>query len=266
MNENELEHDIIERYLRKEMTPEEQTLFEKNIEEDPNLKEQIALYIALYSVPENDDWFEFKGDSNIVKKEASLFRSQETLAFSGRLKKFRDTTNPKQKKKIFNIQLLSTVAAVIIIAIFIFYPKNYDPSSLFEEYHNWDELPSYVSKGDSNSDTHKELELLFRAKEYQNIITQSSTLDASVYELDQQAILFVGVAHIELNQYEKALKIFDSLLQSNSIDAHKGHWYKALTFLKQENKGKAIEVLEIISNNPTYYKHDEAKELLKKLK
>ncbi|MEP0262953.1 hypothetical protein [Dokdonia sp.] len=265
MNENELEHDIIERYLRKEMTPGEQTLFEKNIKENPNLKEQIALYKALYSIPENDDWFEFNGDSDVVKKEASLFRSQETLEFSERLKKFRNTTNPKQKKKIFNIQLLSTVAAVIIIAIFIFYPKDYDPASLFEQYHNWDELPSYVSKGDSNSDIYKELELLFHAKEYQNVITQANTLDASVYEFDQQAILFVGVSHLELHQYEKALKIFDSLLQSNSIDAHKGHWYKVLTFLKQGNKEKAIQTLEIISNNSAYYKHNEAKELLKKL-
>lgn len=264
MDENELEHDIIERYLRMEMTPEEQALFEKSLEENSEIKEQVALYKALYSVPDNDDWLEFKGDPDIVKKEASLFRSQETLQFSERLKKFRNSKS-KKKKKVFNIRLLSTVAAAILIAIFILYPRDLDPSSLFDQYHNWDELPSYVSKGDSNSDAYKELELLFRAKEYQKIITQTDKFDSSIYEFDQQAILFVGAAHLELNQYKEALKVFDILIQSNSIDAHKGYWYSALTFLKQGNKEKAIEVLEIISNNTTYYKHNIAKELLKKL-
>lgn len=266
MNNEELNNEIIERYLRKEMTDDERTDFEKKIAQDSDLKEQIGIYKALYSIEDtNDEWFETEENTKLLEKEVALFRSKETVQFSENLKKFRDS-NTKKKKPVFHLRLLSTVAAIAIIAIFIFYPKDVNLSSLYEEYHNWEELPSYISKGDTDKDTYKTLESLFLKKEYQTIVSQTDIIDSSLFEIDQQASLFVGVSHVELNQYEEALKVFDLLIQSNSINAHKGYWYKALTYLKQGNKEKAIDILTIISNNASHYKHGTAKELLEKLR
>lgn len=265
MNDEELNNEMIERYLRKEMTDDERIDFEKKITHDAELKEQITIYKALYSIEDtNDEWFETEENTELLEKEVALFRSKETVQFKENLKKFRDS-NSKKKNNIFNLRLLSTVAAVLIIAIFILYPKDVNLSSLYEEYHNWEELPSYISKGETDKDTYKKLESLFLNKEYQTVISQANQIDPTVFEIDQQASLFIGVAHLELDQYEEALQIFDQLITSNSLNAHKGYWYKAMVYLKQGDKEKAIDMLTIISNNTSYYKHDIAKELLRKV-
>lgn len=265
MNDEELNNEIIERYLRKEMIDDERIDFEKKIAQDSDLKEQVGIYKALYSIEgTNDTWLETEENTELLEKEVALFRSKETVQFAKNLKKYRDS-NTKKKRPVFHLRLLSTVAAIVIIAIFIFYPKDVNLSSLYEEYHNWEELPSYISKGDADKDTYKTLESLFLKKEYQTIISQTDKIDSSLFEIDQQASLFVGVSYLELNQYKEALEVFDLLIQSNSLNAHKGYWYKALTYLKQGDKEKAIDILMIISNNTSYYKHDIAKELLLKI-
>jgi len=55
------------------------------------------------------------------------------------------------------------------------------------------------------------------------------------------------------------------LSKSNLMDASKGLWYKALVFLKIDDKIEAEKALNQIVENETNYNFNEAKALLKKL-
>lgn len=262
--EEELEYEKIERFILGKMTPEEHADFEKAMESSPHLREKVALHKAIIGLEDEDDWIDFDGDSEILKKESALFRSEETLQFSEKLKEFRN--NELHKKSLrrpwLNRSLIGAIAAILIAAIFVFYPKDPTMSSLYEEYHNWEELPSHTTKGDG-ANSIKELESLFRSENYNGVIILANSLNITASS--PQAWLYIGVSHLELDQYQTAIQSFDHLIQSNSIDFHKGYWYKALTFLKQDDKEKCIEVLKIIVANPTYFSHENAKKLLKEL-
>ncbi len=268
MKEEEKEYETIERYLLNGMTQEEREAFEALMKTNSELKERVTLHKAIHAMDDEDDWMEFSGDSEILKKEADLFRSQETLQFSEQLKTFRDRQNQQQTKKRspwFNKSFFGAVAAVLIIAIFVFYPKEPNLSGLYNEYNNWEELPSLITKGDT-ANSLKTIEYLFQAKDYKGVIDASGTLLPSTYKYNPQLLLYVGVSHLELDNYEAAIAEFQKLSQSNFIDNHKGYWYTALAYLKQGNKEKSRGTLEIIAKNPSYYKYEDAKKLLKKLR
>lgn len=262
MSDDELKNKAIERYLLMEMTLDERESFEKEMSQHPELKEQVALYKALYSTDDDaNDWIITEENSDVLKKEIALFRAKETKEFSDLLKKYRQT-NTKKKSSIFTPKVWSAIAAVLIIGGFILYPKSSDLPDVYEQYHNWEELPSFISKGDDTDRILKDIETTFRSKEYQHIISVSETIDPSVYESNPQVLLYIGTSYLEIDQYKNAIEVFDRLIQSNAIDFHKGYWYKTLAFLKKGDQENAIKTLETIVKNPTYYNHTKAKELL----
>ncbi|MDC8002457.1 tetratricopeptide repeat protein [Aureisphaera galaxeae] len=268
MQEDELEYQKIERYFRGEMTEEEHAAFEDAMEKDPDLKERVTIHSTIDALEDEEKWMTFEGAPELLKKEADLFRSEDTLQFSEKLKAFRNQTSVSEttsKSPWFNKSLWGAIAAILIIAIFVFYPKDPNLNTLFEEYHNWEDLPSLVTKGGDPNDPAR-LESLFRSKDYEGVIASSESLEIAVEGSYAQALLYVGAAHIELGNYRQALATFDRLINSNSLDAHKGYWYKALTYLKQENKEQCLEVLDIIAAEPTYFMHEDAKQLLKELR
>lgn len=265
MSDNELKSEAMERYLLMEMTSDERESFEKEMAKNPELKEKVALQKGLYSLDDDsDEWITIEDNTELLKKETALFRAKETQEFSEKLKTYRHT-HTKRKRSFFTPQLWIAIAAIIIIGVFILYPKSPNLSTLYEDYHNWEELPSYVSKGEDRDQILKNIESTFRSKNYQNVIIISQTLDTSIYETNPQLLLYIGVSYLETDQYKNAIKAFDRLIQSNAIDFHKGYWYKTLTFLKKEDQENAVETLEVIVANETYYNHTKAKELLKKI-
>ncbi|GAB5398442.1 MAG: hypothetical protein Aureis2KO_00270 [Aureisphaera sp.] len=265
MEEEEL-YIKIERYVQGDMTEGERAAFENEAANNPELKEQIALHTVIHAMDDENSWLEFDGDPELLKKEVAQFRAKETQEFAQKLKQFRNDTsieNP-QRRPWLSKSLIGAIAAVLIIAIFVFYPKDPSLESLYNDYSSWEELPSMSTKGD-NVDTLKELEMRFREKNYEGVILLADGLSLSLNDTPQ-ALLYVGAAHLEMAQYDQAIASFDRVIEGNSLDFHKGYWYKALVFLKQRDKEKTIEALEVIVENPTYFRNDEAIVLLKKLR
>jgi len=70
---------------------------------------------------------------------------------------------------------------------------------------------------------------------------------------------------MESNQFDDALYTFETLAQSDFIDAPLAHWYMALLYLKKEDSKQAeIQLKKIITEN--LYNKSKAEELLDKIK
>ena len=257
----------IERYLLLKMTPEEQTAFESAIEQDASLKEQVLLHKALYNIDDEDTWIDFNGDKEVLKNEAALFRSKETSQFTQQLRAFKEN-QPKAtalKKSRPYLTTIAATAAILIAVVLISYPKQPDLQALYTSHASWDELPSLITKGNNAERSIQQLEYSFQAKDYDQVVILTDKLLIEHPEYKAQILLYSGVSLLEMNENIPAIARFDMLIESNSIDAHKGYWYKALSFLKQGDKTSCIETLKIITQNSGYYKHSEAKKLLRQL-
>ena len=132
---------------------------------------------------------------------------------------------------------------------------------LYVAYNDVSDLPSLTTKGDDQGDL-AEGERLFSEEKYAEVI---SLFDQSAYRQNPQVLEYLGLSYLELDRYDKALATFDELLSSNTLDSNKGYWYKTMTYLKQGNRKKTIENLQIIKEHPTYYKFNSADALLEEL-
>lgn len=86
-------------------------------------------------------------------------------------------------------------------------------------------------------------------------------------EENSNPLLFIysGMAQAELGKLDEAIDQFDLLENSNSLDASRAYWYKALVYLDNDAVQKAKEQLKKLLDTPGNYKFEEAKELLEKL-
>ncbi|MFY0672586.1 MAG: hypothetical protein JXQ87_04250 [Bacteroidia bacterium] len=77
--------------------------------------------------------------------------------------------------------------------------------------------------------------------------------------------LYLGIVHLELNEFENAETQFRSLLaKDNQYFNEHAKWYLSLLAVKTNNYSKAIEYLNQLTKESNYYK-ERAKELLIKL-
>ncbi|WP_299210467.1 hypothetical protein [uncultured Dokdonia sp.] len=266
MEKDESEYELIARYFNNGMTSEEQLSFEERLQNSSSLREWVEIYKDLDRVHDEKDWIYFKGDPEVLKKELALFQSKEAKVFSNRLKTWRQEQkeDTSKIKKYWLRPLITAVAATLLIAVFLLYPKNDDLPSLYNQYNNWNDLPSLTVKG-TDKNTVAQLERSFKSEDYRDVIKRAQVLLKTPNNATPQIRLYQGVSYIEVASYDEAIATFNALIQSDAIDFHKGYWYKALVFLKQGQKENCQKVLEIIVANPTYFKHQEAKRLLKKL-
>ncbi len=84
-------------------------------------------------------------------------------------------------------------------------------------------------------------------------------------EINPLVYIYTELIYSEKNELDKAVREFQILENSNSIDSSRALWYKALTYLKFDKTTKGKEILLRILKDSTNYKYKEAKELLGKL-
>ena len=105
-------------------------------------------------------------------------------------------------------------------------------------------------------------QLLFEEQKYKEAIKLFTSYHKKEKSIDPLSYIYNGISYMELNKFDKALSQFQLLGSSNTLQAKKANWYKALVFLKQKNKKELITVLQTIVSDSNTYKYQEAKELL----
>lgn len=259
-------------YLNNQMDEVEKTAFEALLESDAELTSFLETYKTLEGVYNEEKWT-IKTTASIdeVKELARQFRADDVVDLSKKIRTIQQEnhTQKSPKKKTYFYYISSAVAIAAIFTLFYFsFMQSLSPADAFEQYHNWNTLPSFQDKGIIDDDTKANLikaETLFEEKKYKEALTLfSSTTKNKTYI--PNAALYIGISQLELQQYTAALKTFEILKNSDAIDHHKAYWYTALVYLKQDDADKAKKILEVLVQNPDYYNSKKAQKLLKKLK
>jgi len=266
----ELGDDILlklQLYLHGDMDETSRVSFESEISNSDDLQEFIALYKDIDNLEDDGSWNSYDGDTEELKRVAQLFRNKDTLEFAEKVKRIRAQSSGlgTKNRNPSRLLALSLIAACVAIVVLLVFPKEPNMAQLYAENSSWNELPSFVVKGDSTDKKRQEVEQAFEEENFEVAISLSESIMENTNVVDANMQLYNGIAHLELDQFDEALNAFDSLAESNSIDNHKGYWYTALVYLKQENMEETVKSLKRVIGSEGNYKYEPALKLLEEL-
>ena len=263
-----LENDIlIEKYLRKELSSNDEANFFKMLENDTDFKEYFLIEKQLFQTLNNSEWsFAVNTNSTELKEYASLYNSKKSNVLKKVLKQenniYQRNLKIKSNKKYYYFIAAAIVILFLSIANFVNFNDN--PKDLYAYYLSATDLPSISTRGNENSNL-VNAQKLFKEKKYDKVLSILKNEIKNKDSYSSALLIYVGVSQVELNKNEKAINTFNKLINSNLLDSSKGYWFKALVYLKSKNVVKAKETLLIIASNKSNYKYKEAKSILEKL-
>jgi len=259
----------IKAYLDDEMTSIDRDNFEDAIKKNKHLADTISILKTMDKVYSDNEWALYDGEISELKATSKLFIGDDISNFSKNVKNVESRHHANNKKGIrYFIKYASSIAAAICLLFLGYYFLGKEPSSLelYNDYYNKRDLPSFTTKSET-ADILSKAENLFKTQRYEEALEMFISVENMTHStVNPNLILYIAACHLELNQYDSTYERLDSLLKSNTLDAHKAYWFKTLTYLKEGDKTKAMETLELLTKDEKHFNYDKAKTLLKVLK
>lgn len=258
----------IESYIGNFMSKEEALLFEKQIKKDGTLQKEVALAKELNQFLRDDFIDSNKSNNNEFKKEIKKFlKTDEAKQLEKKLLKVKneyksDNLKPKKKKYFY----AAAVVAFLFMSVLVYNNVNQsaNPEKMFTEYYSLNDLPSIIKRDNYQDDFIKGV-LKLKELKYSEALALFNRYKTNTKNMDKTVFIYTGITNMELENYDNAIVEFDKMIESNLIDHSKGLWFKALLYLKKQDKINAKNTLEIIVSDTTNFKFKAAKELLDKL-
>lgn len=260
----------IELYLEGQLDPQSQDLFEKEMEQDAALKEEVATYKDIIRGIRLSGENEFMHKVHQWEKELSAKDVLESKQIQG--EKATDTSNViplnTQKKGnsswIFKIAAAACVLAVLTFGIWQYASVDANPQDIFNKSFQPYPTTGITNRADNN-DFVKATQL-YDKKDYAGAVKiYDGILDTHPDSVIVN--LYAGIANLSLGKSKEATKQFESVIKSNNPNyKDAAEWYLAILPLKEGQKSAAIERLEAIRNTTGHEYREQAKALLKELR
>ena len=234
MNENSTHTETLIRYLDGELQGEELEILKKNLASDQSLREEFE---NLQLAREAARRFGLKSKINDIHSEMM----PEMKA-----------NNPGRARviKMF-VQTSLRVAAVLIVLIGLSALYQYftaSPEKLFSE--NYQPYAMHEMRGESGN---SRLQEKYKMGKMDSVILEFNSLSAPKPE----EYILAGIAFLENNQPEKAIKTLQELIQKNTDSKtdyfeDDAEYYLAMSYLKNREPEKALPILEKIQADPRH--------------
>ncbi|WP_111685542.1 tetratricopeptide repeat protein [Winogradskyella tangerina] len=261
-----IEDDIlIEKFLRDQLSEAERSLFTERLEVDADFKTQFTIEKQLFETLDEQNWSFIDSNNEHVDSYKKILASDDIQS----LKKTLIATNASQNdngkpsnstRRLF--YYLAAASIVIFLGFQFFFNQNITSEALYNDYVNLDGLPSFVSRNDTENKL-SEAQKLFQDEKYEEaLIIFESELNSA--EAKGNVLIYQGISQIQLKRYSEAEITFNTLINSDLIDAEKGYWYKALLYLKQDKVDDARNLLHKIKDEKLF-NFENASNLLKEL-
>lgn len=253
----------INQYLKGTLPEDEKLVFEKKLVEDETLREEVIIQkqlFALQGVPTNEVPFSFNNESELLAIKNKL-QSEEYKLLSAKIRKASTITkNKSTQHKNYWFKYAVAASVVLVFSVLFYFNSQNSLENYYHENVNWEELPSFIEKGNTENDFQKG-ETFFKNKEYKNAIVtfKKVSTDNQLYPF---ALMYLGASYDKNNEDEKAIQTFQQLSKLTSFEEHsKGYWYEFLIYLKQNNTKKAKEIKAIILEDSNNYNYNEVQKI-----
>lgn len=222
---------FIERYNAGEMSDSEKLWFEKELEGNDYLRNEVEAR----------------------KKTDEILRRQDIISLRNKLssiemdRKQRETKKPQ--KQIFVRSAAFVAVLVIVGSIIIFTDSNLSTNDIMKKYYE-----EYKPTSGQRSVSSEKDELFtqglryFQTQDYRNAALFFSKVIESEPK-DMYATLLKGISNFEESSYSEAKKSFGTVIDDNkNLYIDQAQWYLALCYLQTDEKARAIDLLHTISN------------------
>ncbi len=239
--------DLIDKYLRNELSKEEEQLFNEQLAKDKSLRDELQFRKQVM--------------------EALNYRKKKEY------KKVLDITEQKIKRKqqVVRIAMTGSAAAILFIMVFSFIKLNQNNEEVkklnFAYIEKYYETPIfYLSqnvKGEQDKSTEPEAYKLFKAGDFVKAEAPFEQLRKD--NPDDQGIIFhLAVVYLENRKLEKAKLLFKELNYDGCTVETSTCWYLALILLEEDDSNGAIPLLEKLSSRKNDFQ-EQAQEILNQL-
>jgi len=260
-----IEDDIlIEQFLRDQLSEEEKQFFLERIDTDDNFKEHFIFEKQLFESLNEDSWSTVENtNASEIEEYKTIFESEEIKALKEVIKQASNKKDKTSKVRIITLISGFAAAVLILITLNVFQNSPVDVDTIYNNNIELQKLPSFITRGGETDTLLIKAENLFKEKKYKEAITLLDEILSKEKE-NSNIYLYKAIAHIELNEFDTAESVLDTIIKSELIEAEKGYWYKSLLYLKSKKIKEAKEELKKTVDN-TFYNHKKAKKILKEL-
>lgn len=243
---------MIEQYVSGELTGQERIAFEKKMQEDPMLAQEVDLYRSIGQ--------EIRDMGQAHEQEQALRNNLQAL----NKEYFQEQAPVVKMKRVWWIAgAAAAAAAILLFVIKPFSAEKFSNEKLFSYYTEDVAELSPGQRGGADDSLLARVATLYNKQEYSEAIPLLETL-INRHPADNELLLAKGISQLKINQPDSALVVFNSLINGQSVFKNQGLWYKALALLKQNKLAECAEALNDIS--PVSDRYKLSQQLLKKIK
>lgn len=255
--------DLIERYLRDELTSEERIDFMNRMKGDPEFAEKTEDYAMIIQGIANQGATAFRRELTAWENE---IRHDEM-----NLPRIRVSDAPKKEKPSMPLSswsryfsIAAAVAALLVALLYVIdYKKDRKLNELFAAHFSpHDELLSTRGNG-----THVTLAEALESYNAKNFAEAVSRFEQYLKENpnDYQAWFYFGVSQLAAGKNSDAVTSFDVVIDRKIIFRDSAEWYKALALIKLNDASGARKLLSQIASTEGHDYREKADALLREL-
>lgn len=237
--------DLIEHYLDGSLSETERLAFEERVSGDAELRAQVE---EMRLIREGI----VRASRKVVLK--SLQELEATLPA------VETPVIPLWRKTWLQV---AAGISLLALCVYLLWPRTQEPAQLFAEY--FEPYPNIIMptvRGVIENDSTAKAQG-FRAYDQQNY-AEAIRLFEAVQQKDEGVFLYLGNSYLANGQPEKALPLFEKVLNNYDVFDEQAEWYVAVSYLKLEEREKAREALQKVVARESSYK-SKAQLILEKL-
>ena len=254
----------IEAYIQGTLSQEALAIFKEKLASDKILQEDVLLQESLRDSLGEKDWETLENDptNKELQQLKATLKSDTYVQISTTIKEVGTDykNNPTNKKQDRHVYYRIAIAAVVLLLCALPFLINSQSESYYDQYANWENLPSLREKGDSQSNLITG-ESLYLSQKYKEAIDYFEDTIAPNDPYYSYGLIYLGASYFQVDDLEKAHQTYDRLIATNTLQSSYGYWYKLLLYLRVDNAEKAEEMLSLIVSNPDHYNYKEAKKI-----
>jgi len=245
---------LIDRKICNEMVEDELKQFDKLVNSDPSVEEDLHLQMEIEAAIGETDVIDMRKNLDHVFELTQTEKEQPSIIRS------------LFRSKLHRIAAAAFTIIFMLGAVSIFMLNTQKPISnenLFNIYYQPD--AALLIRGNSEDKLLIEGFKKYENKDYSGaLIIFNDILNKDPNNIPVQ--FYAGISNIESGKYRNALKPFNYISSHNhNLYVEKARWYAALCYLKLNEDSKAKEIFKEISTSNSSYKF-KAKNIIKSIK
>lgn len=251
MKENYINYsEFIERYLDGEMTDDELKWFEKEINGNLSLQQEITLRKKVNEALSENKIIEYRKLLNEAHFEYQTAKNIHPI-----------------KKSILKYSLAFISAVAILFICFNSFILKNTPEKIFQKYYQT--FPATFTLRSINTgeiNTIKDAINEYNKRNFEKSALLFEQLILSNNYESQALKFYAAISYMEIKNYQKAEKFFTEILENNNnIFKEESMWYLALCYIAQNKSEESKNILKkIVEYNGYYSKY--AKKILHKIR